>query len=101
MPAGTRCAVPSSCGRDRALHSCMPRCGRRCLHARRREDTMIRDVHPLRTAAILLCIAVACTRSDRTETKEPEAPMTITLASPAFAANGPIPAAHTCDGRDV
>ncbi|MFL5381046.1 MAG: YbhB/YbcL family Raf kinase inhibitor-like protein [Longimicrobiaceae bacterium] len=27
--------------------------------------------------------------------------MTIALTSPAFTANGPIPAVHTCDGRDL
>jgi Raf kinase inhibitor-like YbhB/YbcL family protein len=27
--------------------------------------------------------------------------MTLTLTSPAFAHNGAIPAAHTCDGRDI
>lgn len=62
---------------------------------------MIRDVHLWRPAAILLCIAAACSKAERAEPKEPEAPMTITLTSPAFEANGPIPAAHTCDGRDL
>jgi len=62
---------------------------------------MMRDVHLCRGAAILLCIAAACSKPERTEPKEPEAPMAITLTSPAFAANGSIPAAHTCDGRDL
>jgi Raf kinase inhibitor-like YbhB/YbcL family protein len=66
----------------------------------RPEATMIRDLRLCRAAATLLCIS-ACSRGERTEPKEPAAPMTITLTSPAFAANGSIPAAHTCDGRGL
>lgn len=54
----------------------------------------------LRTAALigLACLA-ACSES-KTARKEPEAPMSLALTSPAFVANGSIPAVHTCEGRD-
>ena len=53
----------------------------------------------MRSLALLLPLAlVACSKPGQ---KTPEGPMTISLTSPAFTANGPIPAVHTCDGRDL
>ena len=53
----------------------------------------------MRSFAFLLpLILIACSRPAQ---KAPEGPMTLSLTSPAFAANGPIPAVHTCDGRDL
>ena len=59
-------------------------------------------LHPrslaLGTATLLALAGIAaCSKPAR---KQPEAPMTLTLTSPAFAANGSIPAIHTCEGRD-
>jgi Raf kinase inhibitor-like YbhB/YbcL family protein len=50
-------------------------------------------------AALVFAIAApACSKPAR---KPPEGPMTIALTSPAFAANGTIPAKYTCDGPGV
>ena len=52
-----------------------------------------------RGAVFLLPLSLAaCSKDSR---KAPEGPMTISLTSPAFPANGSIPAVHTCDGRDL
>src|SRR5215210_2709323 len=53
----------------------------------------------MRSLALLLPLAiVACSKSEQ---EAPEGPMTISLTSPAFTANGAIPSVHTCDGRDL
>jgi Raf kinase inhibitor-like YbhB/YbcL family protein len=56
--------------------------------------------HVVRRGAVLLLplSLAACAKAGH---KAPEAPMTISLTSPAFPAHGPIPAVHTCDGRDL
>jgi len=52
-----------------------------------------------RGAVILLPASLAaCSKGDH---RAPEGPMDISLTSPAFPANGAIPAVHTCDGRDL
>jgi hypothetical protein len=52
-----------------------------------------------RGAGCLLALCLwACSKG---EPKAPEGPMTISLTSTAFAANGAIPAVHTCDGREL
>jgi hypothetical protein len=45
---------------------------------------------------LALCLS-ACSKS---EYRAPEGPMTISLTSTAFQANGAIPAVHTCDGGE-
>ena len=49
-------------------------------------------------ALAILVLAGGCSDSNR---EAPEGPMTLTLTSPAFAANGEIPSRHTCEGEDV
>src|SRR5215213_2232028 len=53
-----------------------------------------------RLSAVFLLSAslAACSKGDH---RAPEGPMDISLTSPAFAADGAIPAVHTCDGRDL
>jgi len=47
--------------------------------------------------ALLSLSLLTCSKDER---KAPEGPMTISLTSTTFQANGPIPAVHTCDGGD-
>jgi Raf kinase inhibitor-like YbhB/YbcL family protein len=56
----------------------------------------------VRTAIALLVVAVAAScGDDGDDVPVPEAPMTITLRSPAFADGDSIPRRFTCDGDDV
>lgn len=52
------------------------------------------------TLALALWIAV-CTHSETRIVSKKEAAMAIHLTSPAFAEGAPIPAKHTCDGKDL
>jgi len=49
-------------------------------------------------AALLAAFIAACGANNP---KSPEATMSITITSPAFAGGRPIPAKYTCDGSDV
>src|SRR6185436_6668166 len=49
-------------------------------------------------ALLVLLTFAGCSKH---EPRAPEGPMTISLTSTAFTANGAIPAVHTCDGRDL
>jgi len=52
-------------------------------------------------ALVLAGIAAASTEMVASAGAKEHIAMTLTLASPAFDHNGAIPAAHTCDGRNV
>jgi Raf kinase inhibitor-like YbhB/YbcL family protein len=60
--------------------------------------SIIGSIAPRGAALLLSILLPACSKPGR---KAPEGPMTISLSSTAFAANGSIPAVHTCDGRDL
>jgi Raf kinase inhibitor-like YbhB/YbcL family protein len=46
-------------------------------------------------------IVVGCASGDRPASLDSPVPQTMTLTSPAFAANGPIPKQYTCDGENI
>lgn len=50
----------------------------------------------MRAALVVACLLLACSCQSQ---GKPAASLTVT--SSAFAANGPIPRKHTCDGKDV
>src|SRR5688572_23828179 len=49
----------------------------------------------------LTCLLAACARDRPGIPASSEAPMTIQISSPAFAAGAAIPRKYTCDGSDV
>lgn len=51
--------------------------------------------------AVLLVVALAACGGDDADVTVPEAQMTITVRSPAFADGDTIPRVYTCDGDDV
>lgn len=52
-------------------------------------------------ATLVLVAALATCGGDDDDVPMPEAPMTLTLISPAFADGATIPQVYTCDGDDV
>jgi Raf kinase inhibitor-like YbhB/YbcL family protein len=55
----------------------------------------------VRVVIALLLVATAACGGDNDDVPVPEAPMMITLRSPAFADGDTIPRVYTCDGDDV
>ncbi|GAB3093127.1 YbhB/YbcL family Raf kinase inhibitor-like protein [Lysobacter terrae] len=59
----------------------------------------MRASHPIRRNASTLALLLAIASAACSQTRTPA--MSMTLTSPAFAANAAIPAVHTCEGGDV